>query len=53
MSHINCILLKTSVVPSSDFVDFIHCASKICLGQEFAQAKTSKLWFGGGGECVL
>ena len=25
--------LNASVVPSSNFVDFIHCASRICLGQ--------------------
>ncbi len=30
-SDINCILENTSVVPSSNFVDNIHCASRICL----------------------
>ena len=29
----NCILENTSVLPSSNFVDFIHRASRICLGQ--------------------
>ena len=29
----NCIMENTSVVPSSNFVDFIHRASRICLGQ--------------------
>ena len=29
----NCILENTSVVPSLNFVDFIHRASRICLGQ--------------------
>ena len=29
----NCILENTSVLPSSSFVDFIHRASRICLGQ--------------------
>ena len=29
----NCILENTSVLPSSNFVDFIHSASRICLGQ--------------------
>ena len=29
----NCIIENTSVVPSSNFVDFIHRASRICLGQ--------------------
>ena len=29
----NCILENTSVVPSSNFVDFIYRASRICLGQ--------------------
>ena len=29
----NCIVENTSVVPSSNFVDFIHRASRICLGQ--------------------
>ena len=28
-----CIFLNTSVVPSPNFVDFIHCASRIGLGQ--------------------
>ena len=28
-----CIFSNASVVPSSNFVDFIHCASRICLGQ--------------------
>ena len=29
-----CIICKNaSVVPSSNFLDFIHCASRICLGQ--------------------
>ena len=28
-----CIFLNASVVPSSNFVDFIHCASRIYLGQ--------------------
>ena len=28
-----CIFLNASVVPSSNFVDFIHSASRICLGQ--------------------
>ena len=28
-----CIFSSASVVPSSNFVDFIHCASRICLGQ--------------------
>ena len=28
-----CMFLNASVVPSSNFVDFIHCASRICLGQ--------------------
>ena len=32
-SHVSCILSNTSVVPSSRFVYFIHCASRICLGQ--------------------
>ena len=27
------IFLNASVVPSSSFVDFIHCTSRICLGQ--------------------
>ena len=31
-SDINCILENTSVVPSSDFVDNVHCASRSCLG---------------------
>ena len=30
---LTCILLNTSVVQSSNFVDFIHCASRIRLGQ--------------------
>ena len=29
----NCILENTSVLPSSNFIDFIHRASRICLGQ--------------------
>ena len=29
----NCIMENTSVVPSSNFVYFIHRASRICLGQ--------------------
>ena len=29
----NCIMENTSVVPSSNFVDFIHRASRIFLGQ--------------------
>ena len=29
----NCILENTSVLPSSNFVDFIHRPSRICLGQ--------------------
>ena len=29
----NCIMENTSVVPSSNFVDFIQRASRICLGQ--------------------
>ena len=29
----NCILENTSVLPSSNFVDFIHRASRMCLGQ--------------------
>ena len=29
----NCIMENTSVVPSLNFVDFIHRASRICLGQ--------------------
>ena len=32
-SSINCIWENTSVVPSSNFLDFIHCDSRICLGQ--------------------
>ena len=28
-----CIFLNTSVVLSSNFADFIHCTSRICLGQ--------------------
>ena len=32
-SHINCILFNTSVVPSSNFLDFIHCASRICFDE--------------------
>ena len=31
-SDINCILENTSVVPSSNFVDLIHCVSRVCLG---------------------
>ena len=31
--HISCILQNTSVMPSSKLVDFIPCASRICLGQ--------------------
>ena len=33
LTNINCILENTSVVPSSNFVDFILSASRICLGQ--------------------
>ena len=32
-SHVGCISLNASVMPSSNFVDFIHCVSRICLGQ--------------------
>ena len=28
-----CMFLNASVGPSSNFVDFIHCASRISLGQ--------------------
>ena len=29
----NCLLEDTSVVQSSNFVEFIHRASRICIGQ--------------------
>ena len=29
----NCIMENTSVAPSSNFVDFVHRASRICLSQ--------------------
>ena len=29
----NCVWENTSVLPSSNFVEFIHCDSRICLGQ--------------------
>ena len=32
-SHINGIFQNTSVVPFSNFVDFVYSASRICLGQ--------------------
>ena len=31
----SCMFVNASIVPSSNFVDFIHCASRICLGQNF------------------
>ena len=40
-SDINCILENTSVVPPSNFVDFVQCASRICLGQN-AKALVSR-----------
>ena len=34
IAHINYILENTTVVQSSNFVDFINCASRICLSQK-------------------
>ena len=40
-----CIFLNASVVPSSNFVDFIHCTSRICLGQNFGLEEEANLSF--------
>ena len=34
ITHINYILENTTVEQSSNFVDFINCASRICLSQK-------------------